>query len=139
MRVSLLREQSQLRYNEIPLDLYGEEEAFDVSQEQELDAFLLEDTSTSVSDTKSVSNSIRKVSDNLTTSQSVDSHPPSYSASIAQQFSTYRQTPAQERQPYQPTQLSAIATYESSTNDTSVHDNGALARPVRPSEMKDEG
>ncbi|VDC03169.1 unnamed protein product [Peniophora sp. CBMAI 1063] len=48
----------------------------------------------------------------------------SYSAQIAQQFSQYQQTPSQERQ-------SASAPASGGTPDAS--------RPVRPSEMKDEG
>jgi RNA-binding protein Musashi len=72
----------------------------------------------------------------------------SYSAQIARQFSAYHQTPSQERQqrteiplPANPnahtTQpsagTSAIATHETSANRANPD------RPIRPSEMKDEG
>lgn len=72
----------------------------------------------------------------------------SYSAQIARQFSAYHQTPSQERQqrteiplPNNPNAhtpagvagLATIATHESSA--TRVN----LDRPIRPSEMKDEG
>lgn len=63
----------------------------------------------------------------------------SYSAQVAKQFSAYQQTPSQERQ--QRTTLStnsqagpsAIATHEGSA------DRSSQDRPIRPSEMKDEG
>lgn len=71
----------------------------------------------------------------------------SYSAQIARQFSAYNQTPSQERQqrseiplPANPTGhnitpagTSAIATHDSSSTRPSPD------RPIRPSEMKDEG
>lgn len=71
----------------------------------------------------------------------------SYSAQIARQFSTYNQTPSQERQQRSeiplpanpaghntiPSGTSAIATHDSSSSRPN-HD-----RPIRPSEMKDEG
>lgn len=64
----------------------------------------------------------------------------SYSAQIAQQFSAYRQTPTQERQPFQQQGTSAIATYESPISSSHVQDKlPPTDRPVRPSEMKDEG
>ncbi|KAG2035476.1 hypothetical protein BDR03DRAFT_522617 [Suillus americanus] len=66
----------------------------------------------------------------------------SYSAQVAKQFSAYQQTPSQERIQKPPLPLppnpspqggpSAIATHEGPT------DNHA-DRPIRPSEMKDEG
>ncbi|KAH0834019.1 hypothetical protein J3R83DRAFT_11255 [Lanmaoa asiatica] len=62
----------------------------------------------------------------------------SYSAQVAKQFSAYQQTPSQERQ--QRSALtnpqagpSAIATHEGSA------DRNSQERPIRPSEMKDEG
>ncbi|KAI8972551.1 hypothetical protein BD414DRAFT_425755 [Trametes punicea] len=58
----------------------------------------------------------------------------SYSAQVAQQFSAYKQTPAQERQQYQP---SGSKTNGASHGDASQDDNGRRAK--RPSEMKDEG
>ncbi|KIK93763.1 hypothetical protein PAXRUDRAFT_144348 [Paxillus rubicundulus Ve08.2h10] len=63
----------------------------------------------------------------------------SYSAQVAKQFSAYQQTPSQERQqrsafPANPQAgPSAIATHEG------LHDRGHQDRPIRPSEMKDEG
>ncbi|KAN0079990.1 hypothetical protein V8E55_009556 [Tylopilus felleus] len=63
----------------------------------------------------------------------------SYSAQVAKQFSVYQQTPSQERQqrtapPTSPQPgPSAIATHEGPT------DRNAQGRPIRPSEMKDEG
>ncbi|KAF8840319.1 hypothetical protein BDN67DRAFT_1011582 [Paxillus ammoniavirescens] len=63
----------------------------------------------------------------------------SYSAQVAKQFSAYQQTPSQERQqrsafPANPQAgPSAIATHEG------PHDRGHQDRPIRPSEMKDEG
>lgn len=63
----------------------------------------------------------------------------SYSAQVAKQFSAYQQTPSQERQ-QRITQSangqagpSAIATHEGSP------DRSSQDRPIRPSEMKDEG
>ncbi|KAF8553628.1 hypothetical protein OG21DRAFT_1208810 [Imleria badia] len=68
-----------------------------------------------------------------------DSSGLSYSAQVAKQFSAYQQTPSQERQ--QRTALltnpqpgpSAIATHEGPA------DRNSQGRPIRPSEMKDEG
>lgn len=63
----------------------------------------------------------------------------SYSAQVAKQFSAYQQTPSQERQQRtalpmnSPAAPSAIATHEGSA------DRDSQERPVRPSEMKDEG
>lgn len=65
----------------------------------------------------------------------------SYSAQVAKQFSAYQQTPSQERQQRAalPTNSqsqagpSAIATHEGPT------DRNSQDRPIRPSEMKDEG
>ncbi|KAG6370719.1 hypothetical protein JVT61DRAFT_11105 [Boletus reticuloceps] len=63
----------------------------------------------------------------------------SYSAQVAKQFSAYQQTPSQERQqrtalpPIPQPGPSAIATHEGSA------DRNAQGRPIRPSEMKDEG
>ncbi|KAI0632881.1 hypothetical protein C8Q77DRAFT_1058989, partial [Trametes polyzona] len=59
----------------------------------------------------------------------------SYSAQVAQQFSAYKQTPAQERQQYQASNSSGSKT--NGAGDASSHDDGR--RAVRPSEMKDEG
>jgi RNA-binding protein Musashi len=53
----------------------------------------------------------------------------SYSAQVAAQFSQYRQTPSQERQP-------RPSASQASANSSA---DGQPARPVRPSEMKDEG
>lgn len=76
----------------------------------------------------------------------------SYSAQIARQFSAYHQTPSQERQqrsmlPPNPMAAaaavktdigpSAIASYESRTDNEPVF--ASVDRPIRPSEMKDEG
>lgn len=55
----------------------------------------------------------------------------SYSAQIAQQFSAYKQTPAQERQS-RPLTLQPTGGNES-------NDSQDGRRAVRPSEMKDEG
>ena len=61
----------------------------------------------------------------------------SYSAQVAKQFSAYQQTPSQERQQRPANGIipqagpSAIATHES--------DRSRADRPIRPSEMKDEG
>ncbi|KAH9856413.1 hypothetical protein C2E23DRAFT_722580, partial [Lenzites betulinus] len=55
----------------------------------------------------------------------------SYSAQVAQQFSAYKQTPAQERQQYQASNASG------SKANGAADDDGR--RAVRPSEMKDEG
>jgi len=60
----------------------------------------------------------------------------SYSAQVAKQFSVYQQTPSQERQQRPANGIpqagpSAIATHES--------DRSRADRPIRPSEMKDEG
>ena len=63
----------------------------------------------------------------------------SYSAQIAKQFSSYSQTPSQERQ-QRPT-VSHISAYESRTQNHSLVSGAAGGgdRPVRPSDMKDEG
>ncbi|KIK54587.1 hypothetical protein GYMLUDRAFT_895149 [Collybiopsis luxurians FD-317 M1] len=62
----------------------------------------------------------------------------SYSAQIAQQFSTYQQTPSQERQQRQPgssapPKTSPIATIDSSTGDSDT------VFGKKPSEMHDAG
>ncbi|KAI9571855.1 hypothetical protein HD554DRAFT_2070013 [Boletus coccyginus] len=63
----------------------------------------------------------------------------SYSAQVAKQFSAYQQTPSQERQQRTASSTSpqagpsAIATHEGPA------DRNAQGRPIRPSEMKDEG
>lgn len=69
-------------------------------------------------------------------------HALSYSAQVAQQFSAYQQTPSQERIQKPPLSLpsnpntqggpSAITTHEGATDSHAD-------RPIRPSEMKDEG
>ncbi|KAI6147918.1 hnRNP A1-gamma isoform [Pisolithus tinctorius] len=73
-------------------------------------------------------------------SSTSDSASLSYSAQVAKQFSAYHQTPSQERQqrPALPVPVpvsapgpSAIATHET--------DRSRTDRPIRPSEMKDEG
>ncbi|KAI0776808.1 hypothetical protein BD413DRAFT_468870 [Trametes elegans] len=61
----------------------------------------------------------------------------SYSAQVAQQFSAYKQTPAQERQQYQ-VSLSTSGSKTNGAGDGSVLDEHGR-RAVRPSEMKDEG
>ncbi|KAI0063300.1 RNA-binding domain-containing protein [Artomyces pyxidatus] len=70
-------------------------------------------------------------------SSSASSSSVSYSAQVAQQFSSYRQTPSQERQPRfdpsrsaDPSQTGGPSAATAGTNDN---------RPIRPSEMKDEG
>ena len=62
----------------------------------------------------------------------------SYSAQVAKQFSAYKQTPAQERQPYQVSP--ATKANGSGAADADLLNDGAGGRrAVRPSEMKDEG
>ncbi|GBE87134.1 hypothetical protein SCP_1003810 [Sparassis crispa] len=65
----------------------------------------------------------------------------SYSAQIAKQFSAYKQTPAQERQQRSFTHSSTKLLPSSiDTIDGNAQDGASMARrPVRPSEMKDEG
>ncbi|KAI0830167.1 hypothetical protein BC628DRAFT_983432 [Trametes gibbosa] len=58
----------------------------------------------------------------------------SYSAQVAQQFSAYKQTPAQERQQYQASNASG-----SKANGAADLPPDDGRRAVRPSEMKDEG
>ncbi|KAH9034506.1 hypothetical protein EDB85DRAFT_1851509, partial [Lactarius pseudohatsudake] len=71
--------------------------------------------------------------------------PLSYSAQVAEQFSSsYRQTPSQERG-----RLDAARLAQFQVNQTGAPSSGstgadspttdAQARPIRPSEMKDEG
>ncbi|KAH9040885.1 hypothetical protein EDB83DRAFT_2205832, partial [Lactarius deliciosus] len=68
--------------------------------------------------------------------------PLSYSAQVAEQFSSsYRQTPSQERG-----RLDAARLAQFQVNQTGAPSSGATspttdaqARPIRPSEMKDEG
>ncbi|KAI0270753.1 hypothetical protein BC834DRAFT_531844 [Gloeopeniophorella convolvens] len=59
----------------------------------------------------------------------------SYSAQVAEQFSTYRQTPSQERGRLDAARLAQFNQSNTASGSTSAGD----ARPVRPSEMKDEG
>ncbi|KAI9068821.1 hypothetical protein FKP32DRAFT_1560872 [Trametes sanguinea] len=62
----------------------------------------------------------------------------SYSAQVAQQFSAYKQTPAQERQQYQPSSsASGSKANGAGQSDAAYDENGR--RVKRPSEMKDEG
>ncbi|KZP30113.1 hypothetical protein FIBSPDRAFT_946224 [Athelia psychrophila] len=71
----------------------------------------------------------------------------SYSAQIARQFSSYNQTPSQERQqraeiplPANPKVQQQAGTSAIATHDTTATTRGAgQDRPIRPSEMKDEG
>ena len=71
----------------------------------------------------------------------------SYSAQIARQFSTYNQTPSQERQQRSEIPLPANPaghnTIHSGTSAITTHDSSSSRpnhdRPIRPSEMKDEG
>ena len=69
------------------------------------------------------------------------SNPLSYSAQVAEQFSSsYRQTPSQERGRLDAARLAQFnqpSAPSGSTGATGSPDG--LARPVRPSEMKDEG
>ncbi|KIK29351.1 hypothetical protein PISMIDRAFT_89947 [Pisolithus microcarpus 441] len=58
----------------------------------------------------------------------------SYSAQVAKQFSAYQQTPSQERQ-----QRHALAAPGPSAIATHETDRSRADRPIRPSEMKDEG
>ncbi|OCH91330.1 RNA-binding domain-containing protein [Obba rivulosa] len=63
----------------------------------------------------------------------------SYSAQIAQQFSAYKQTPAQERQQRN---ILAAASRNAAGEPKPIEGSGGdglARRPVRPSEMKDEG
>lgn len=70
----------------------------------------------------------------------------SYSAQIAQQFSSYQQTPSQERQqraggthslPQPLGKTGPISSYESRTQNDGI--SAFPDRAIRPSEMKDEG
>ena len=67
----------------------------------------------------------------------------SYSAQVAEQFSSsYRQTPSQERGRLDAARLAQFNQTSPSSDSTganSMADGGAQTRPVRPSEMKDEG
>ncbi|KAJ7638403.1 hnRNP A1-gamma isoform [Roridomyces roridus] len=70
----------------------------------------------------------------------------SYSAQIAQQFSTYQQTPSQERQqrsemrpPAQTQQTSAIPTLASSTTTYKISSSEDTVFGKKPSEMHDAG
>jgi hypothetical protein len=69
----------------------------------------------------------------------------SYSAQIARQFSTYNQTPSQERQQRTEIPLPANPGAPSSVAPSAIaiHEGSAARanpdRPIRPSEMKDEG
>ncbi|KAA1474065.1 hypothetical protein DENSPDRAFT_311368 [Dentipellis sp. KUC8613] len=58
----------------------------------------------------------------------------SYSAQVAQQFSAYRQTPSQERQQRLDARMSQTLPSDRTSQIPSNAD-----RPIRPSEMKDEG
>ncbi|EMD35065.1 hypothetical protein CERSUDRAFT_96980 [Gelatoporia subvermispora B] len=63
----------------------------------------------------------------------------SYSAQIAQQFSAYKQTPAQERQQRTfPPAASKSSPGEPKSPEEAIEES-SLRRQVRPSEMKDEG
>ncbi|OBZ74488.1 hypothetical protein A0H81_05364 [Grifola frondosa] len=64
----------------------------------------------------------------------------SYSAQVAKQFSQYKQTPAQERQQYQISpSTSNLHLSGADGADGLPHEDHLPRRPVRPSEMKDEG
>jgi RNA-binding protein Musashi len=71
----------------------------------------------------------------------------SYSAQIARQFSAYHQTPSQERQQRTEIPLPANPTAQAAPTSAgpsaiAIHETAARAnpdRPIRPSEMKDEG
>ncbi|KAH7911795.1 hnRNP A1-gamma isoform [Hygrophoropsis aurantiaca] len=73
--------------------------------------------------------------------QSADVGGMSYSAQIARQFSAYQQTPSQERQPRSAIPVSTNSQAGSSAIETheGPADRSSQERPVRPSEMKDEG
>lgn len=60
----------------------------------------------------------------------------SYSAQIAKQFSSYQQTPSQERR--QRDDAGFTGQTSGNTPATGTHED-RTNRPVRPSEMKDEG
>lgn len=63
----------------------------------------------------------------------------SYSAQIAQQFSAYKQTPAQERQQHSHLSNTGVSVGGTDAVDLASYDGASGRRPVRPSEMKDEG
>lgn len=62
----------------------------------------------------------------------------SYSAQVAKQFSVYQQTPSQERQ-QRPANMGAVPQAGPSAIATHETDRSRQDRPIRPSEMKDEG
>jgi hypothetical protein len=68
----------------------------------------------------------------------------SYSAQVAEQFSSaYRQTPSQERGRLDAARLAQFQVNQQNQNagapSGSVSATAGEARPIRPSEMKDEG
>ena len=89
--------------------------------------------------------------DELATTAGSNSSSTSYSAQIAQQFSAYKQDPAQERQPKQPaasaipSHTSAIPTAGSSiasytgANTSGIPDPHGTVFGKKPSEMHDSG
>lgn len=145
----------------ISQDLYGADEAeFDDRQETE-ESFEVKTTANVENDSpteyksqapsnKVTSDAKKELSPSSSDKRPSDSaHSLSYSAQIAKQFSVYQQTPSQERQqrmalssaptsPITPTDgtPSAIASYESRTDNKPFIPH---ERPIRPSEMKDEG
>lgn len=69
-------------------------------------------------------------------------HSLSYSAQVAQQFSAYQQTPSQERIQKPPLSLPSNPSAQGGPSAITTHEgptDSHADRPIRPSEMKDEG
>ncbi|KAH7882144.1 hnRNP A1-gamma isoform, partial [Phlebopus sp. FC_14] len=127
---------------EMHLDLYDDE--FTVPLDDDLQ-YSVEETASSPPEKASELSPPNSKSEAPGTSTSLPAKPSptdssagmSYSAQVARQFSAYQQTPSQERQ-QRPVSgnpqagPSAIATHEGP-------DRAQQDRPIRPSEMKDEG
>ena len=116
-------------------DLYGDnEDNREESTQQETTESPIEKKQSSSEEPKQEEKSVTVKKESSLPPKPTQSSELSYSAQVAQQFSAYKQTPAQERQQYQ----APASTSGSKTNGTSQSDDNGR-RAVRPSEMKDEG
>ncbi|KAI0668844.1 hypothetical protein C8Q78DRAFT_212327 [Trametes maxima] len=119
-------------------DLYGDnEDNRDESTQQDSPTEQKPSTSTSAEVKQEEKTSIIKKESSLPPKPPSSSEL-SYSAQVAQQFSAYKQTPAQERQQYQVSPSTSGSKANGATNGDASHDDNGR-RAVRPSEMKDEG
>jgi len=131
-------------------DLYGAEDGLPADDPFQVDFKQLRDSTAPIAvseEAPSTSESVKTPSDeqtpvlSSTSKQSESSSSVSYSAQIARQFSSYNQSPSQERQQ----RLAAIPTFSSEgsisaiTSFESRTPNISKDAQIKPSDMKDEG